>query len=274
MDIINHCYENIDLGKINAFSLEGVLKKYSTEKLHIHESHQILGFKSGMSLLLDESKKQPLYNNMTAFIPAGCPHRSIVLGKEVVYKSLYISRELFDSSNSHIRVFDISELGKALFYKINLSNNVSLDTEEDLTSECLQLFLKILKQDMKKRSSIARLPVASKPQNQAVIQYIENHYAEKIRLKDFSDLIHCTERHISRIFKEELKISIFEYLKIFRVMKASFKLDITNKTITETAYECGYESISCFYKDFGQIFSITPRQFKKRIAGGLTSFWE
>jgi len=144
---------------------------------------------------------------------------------------------------------------------------------------------------MKKRSSIARLPVASKPQNQAVIRYIENHYKEKIRLKDFSDLINCTERHISRIFKEELKISIFEYLKIFRVMKASFKLDITNKTITETAYECGYESISCFYKDFsqifsitwltvrfrfrvifGQIFSITPRQFKKRIAGGLTSF--
>jgi transcriptional regulator GlxA family with amidase domain len=93
---------------------------------------------------------------------------------------------------------------------------------------------------------------------------LKKNYREKIELQDFTRLQPYTTRHISRFFKEEMKISIFEYLKIYRILQASIKLETTTKTVTEISYACGYNSISCFFHDFGQIFSLTPRQFRNR----------
>jgi AraC-like DNA-binding protein len=129
---------------------------------------------------------------------------------------------------------------------------------------CLKLFLSILVEDLKQRSPLARLPVATSLQNRTIIDYIEKHYTEKINLRDFGQLQPYTLRHLSRMFKDELKISIFEYLKIYRILQASIRLETTDETITEIAYGCGYNSISCFFKDFSQIFSVTPRQFRLR----------
>lgn len=249
-----------------AFILEGRLKKYSTEELHSHESHQILRFKSGISLLLDEQKQVPLFNRMTAFIPAGCLHRSIVLGREVEYKSLYIDPAALPVNVDHIRVFDMSELGIALFGRINFTFHRRQEEQADhsLQQECLQLFLRILVEDIKQQSPLALLPVTTSLQNSIIIDYIEKHYPDKIVLQDFGPLLPYTLRHISRMFKNDLKISIFEYLKIYRILRASIQLETTDDTVTEIAYACGYNSISCFFKDFSTIFSVTPRQFRFR----------
>lgn len=267
MDIIKKRERSItDLSIHLPFTLEGRLKKYSTEELHHHDSHQVLRCHSGISLLQDEDKQVPLFNRMTAFIPAGCLHRSIVLGREVKYKSLYIDPLFLPTELNHIRIFDMSELGIALFARINypLGNRLEEQADHSLQQECLQLFLRILEEDLKQHSPVVLLPVATSPHNKIIIEYIEKHYPEKIELQDFSHLLPCTLRHISRVFKEELNISIFEYLKIYRILQASIELETTNDTITDIAYACGYNSISCFFKDFNTIFSITPRQFRIR----------
>jgi AraC-like DNA-binding protein len=252
----------------NAFTLEGNLQKNSTENLHFHESHQILLFNSGISLLLDEQKKQPLFNSMTAFIPAGCPHRSIVLGRRVEYKSLYIRPELFPVSPTSIRVFDMSELGIALMNRMQFPLKEGSQAGDNILQQSsLDLFLKVLTEDIGKRSAVARLPVAIRKENQAITHYLEHNFRERIELKEIARLLPFTTRHISRVFKNEMKISIFEYLKIYRILQASIEIQTTTETITEIAYACGYNSISCFFRDFAQIFSITPRQFKNRRIG-------
>lgn len=254
------------LVSLPAFTLEGQLKKYSTEKLHFHESHQILRCNSGISLLLDEHKQVPLFHRMTAFIPAGCLHRSVVLGRQVEYKSLYIQPGLLQVSREGIRVFDMSELGIALFGRIEFPFSPSREETNDksLQQDCLRLFLRILEEDLKHRSPLARLPIAESPQNTIIIDHIKAHYTEEVELQDFGALLPYTLRHISRMFKDEVKISIFEYLKIYRILQASIQLETTDDSITEIAYGCGYNSISCFFKDFSQIFSVTPRKFRFR----------
>lgn len=249
----------------DAFTIEGSLQKNSTENLHFHESHQILLFNYGISILLDGQKKQPLFNRMTAFIPAGWPHRSIVLGRRVEYKSLYITPEMFPGAPTSIRIFDMSDLGIALM------NRIQLPIQEDfpagninLQQNCLELFVKVLAEDIGKRSTVARLPVATRKENIAVTDYLERNFRERIELKEIARLLPYTSRHISRLFTKEMKISIFEYLKLYRILQASIEIQTTTKTITEIAYSCGYNSISCFFKDFAQIFSTTPRHFKNR----------
>lgn len=270
MDIsANHQPDVLSFNDHSAFTLEGTLQKNSTENLHVHDSHQILHFNSGISLLLDNIKQQPLFNSMTAFIPAGCPHRSVVLGRMVEYKSLYIKQEMFPDPPVGIRVFDMSELGIALLNRIKVPVFEFLQDVDTnpLQQDCLQLFLKILTKDIERRSAVARLPVASLEQNLLITNYIQTHYRERITLQDFSRILPYTTRHLSRCFKQEMKISIFEYLKIYRILQASIEIETTGKTITEVAYSCGYNSISSFFNDFSQIFSMSPGQFRKRRGG-------
>ena len=75
-------------------------------------------------------------------------------------------------------------------------------------------------------------------------------------------------RHLSRLFKADLKITIFEYLRLYRILMASIEMHNPKRTVTEIALDCGYESLSSFYRDFNLIFAVTPKFFRANIPGG------
>ncbi len=244
-----------------SFILEGTLQEFSTKDLHYHSCHQFLRISTGITLLVEENKKQPLFSNMTAFIPAGLPHRSIVMGEEVNYKSLYLDDNLIRISINEIVIFDMSELGVALFDRVEISQN-----PDTIDSMCLDLLLKLIEKEIDLKSPLTRIPIPEKPENKKITNYIEKNFNKKLTLSEFTNVLHYSERHISRMFKEDLNVSIFEYLKLYRIFMASLKLCmISSETITDIAYSCGYDSLSSFYKDFRAIFAITPKVFKQNM---------
>jgi AraC-like DNA-binding protein len=248
-----------------AITLNGRMKTHSTRHLHTHGYHQVLTIWDGVSLLVDQTSKQPLFGSMTAFIPGDRPHRSIVIGDEVGYKSLYLSPELFDPGVPEILLFDISDLGAALFNRIHIRNPI--DLESGLNLKCLELLLKVLKEDMTRPANLVRLPEPSNPQNRDIINFIENNYSRRLTMPDFEHEFPYSGRHLSRVFKQDLKITIFDYLRLYRVLMASIELNDPVRSITDIAYGVGYDSISSFYRDFNLIFAVTPKAFRKRTAG-------
>ncbi len=254
---------DIEQNVISAATLSGTFRDYSTEPLHSHPLHQILRIRNGVSLLVGEDQKLPLFGNMTAFIPAGFPHRSIVIGDQVSYKSLYLKRDLFDQAEDEIRIFDISELGNALFNKMKFPWDQR--PFSPMMNACLSLFLKTLDEDLAHSSQLVSLPSATDPSNQRIIDFVEKNYQRKLSLSDFAAISPYSARHISRLFKQDLQLTIMEYLKLYRILMSAVMLQSENKSITEIAYECGYESLSCFYTDFGKILSTTPKAFMQQI---------
>ncbi len=247
------------------FILEGTLKEFSTEDLHYHSCHQFLRISTGITLLVKENEKQPLFSNMTAFIPAGLPHRSSVMGEVVNYKSIYLDDSLFNPvfnpGLNEIVIFDMSELGVALFNRIDISQ----PRADDISRHSLNLFLKLMEKEVLFKSNLTRIPVPQNPDNKKITAYIEDNFDKKITLSEFTNVLHYSDRHISRIFKEDLNVSIFEYLKLYRIFQSALKLCENNsETITSIALSCGYDSLSSFYKDFREIFSLTPKLFKQK----------
>jgi AraC-like DNA-binding protein len=251
----------LDLEGLGAFILKGSLKTFSTEALHYHSCHQLLRISSGITLLVDEEKKQPLFSNMTALIPAGVAHRSLVMGEAVHYKSIYLDRPLLKREENRVVIFDMSDLGVALFDRIEGDQ-----TDEGLNQQCLNLLLKLVEKELSCLSSLTRIPLPHNRENKKIISFMEDNFYKRLSLSDFTTVLNFSERHISRIFKEDLGISIFEYLKLYRIFRASLMLCETgyNQSITEMAFSCGYDSLSSFYKDFKAIFSFTPKQFRER----------
>jgi len=246
-----------------ALTLSGRLESYSTRRMHTHAYHQMLTIQNGVSLLADRIRKQPLFGSMTALIPADLPHRSTVVGECVTYKSLYFAPELFHTEISEIIIFDMSNLGAALFNRIMIRN--ASDLGSCLNRECLDLLLKVLHEKIGRPVNLARLPQPNHPQNQRVIDFIERNYVLRLTMSDFVAAFPYSERHLARLFKADIKISIFDYLRLYRTLMASVGLSVSPRTITEIAYDCGYESISSFYRDFNLIFALTPKAFRVRM---------
>ena len=86
-------------------------------------------------------------------------------------------------------------------------------------------------------------------------------------MPDFEHEFPYSGRHLSRLFKQDLKITLFDYVRLYRILMASIALSGTSRPITDIAYEVGYDSISSFYRDFNLVFSVTPKVFRKRTAG-------
>ena len=248
--------------------MSGKLTDFSTEKLHSHNVHQILMISDGVSLLVEESRKQPLYGNMCAFLPAGCLHRTVVIGESVTYQSLYISEELIKLPSAGIIIFNLSELGVALFDRI--SSDRSRDFSHGIMKDLLDIFIKILIEDINAGENHYILPQPASEECSKLTVYIEKNYMNKISLADFKSVLPYSERHIARLFSSEMKITLFEYLRIYRMFMASVMLH-EKRTILEISLECGYESLSSFYNDFSRYFSFTPAEFRKCVSKKIDS---
>jgi len=246
-----------------ALTLSGRLEDYSTRKMHTHDHHQLLAIRNGVSLLVDSTRKQPLFGSMAALIPAKLPHRSTVVGDFVTYKSLYFAPELFHADVSEITVFTMSGLGTTLFNRIVVHKEPDLGM--GLNRECLDLLMKILNEDIRRPVNLVRLPQPKDPQARAVIDFIERNYARKLGMSDFTASFPYSGRHLSRLFKADIKISIFDYLRLYRILMASVALSVSPATITQVAYDSGYESISTFYRDFNAIFAQAPKAFREHM---------
>jgi AraC-like DNA-binding protein len=258
----------IDLPGVDqpALTLSGVMETYSTSTLHEHSYHQVLRITNGVTLLVDPIRKQPLFGNMTAFIPAHLPHRSTVIGAAVQYKSLYLSPELFKPEQQQICLFNSSPLGTALFERIKIDGRKDLSS--GLNQACLDLLLKLLPEDMQRPVNLVRVPQPRLSENRKVIAYIEKNYTRRLTMDDITAAIPYSGRHLSRRFKADLNITIFEYLRLYRILMASIALSDTSRTITQAAYDTGYDTLSSFYRDFNIFFACTPRAFRNRSAKG------
>jgi AraC-like DNA-binding protein len=125
--------------------------------------------------------------------------------------------------------------------------------------ECLALFLKICRTDMRRKLKHLLLPIPHDHVAQKVADYIAANYAGEIGLQDIAAHAGYSKRHIGRRFADDVKITIFEYLRLYRAFRASQALAHERKKITAVAFDCGYESVSSFYRDFEKYFGLTPR---------------
>jgi AraC-like DNA-binding protein len=98
----------------------------------------------------------------------------------------------------------------------------------------------------------------------SVHRYIEDHYQEKIDISKMAELTHLSNAAFCRYFKKMTLMTFTEFLNQYRINQAK-KLLILDKNVTETCYECGFESLSYFNRTFKKVVGENPLQFKKKI---------
>lgn len=94
------------------------------------------------------------------------------------------------------------------------------------------------------------------------LEYINENYAEQISTAELSKISNFSEAYFCRIFKKILGTTAMEYLNFVRVCKAEHLLK-KGASVSDTAYQTGFASLSYFNRTFKKYKYYTPSEYKR-----------
>ena len=97
---------------------------------------------------------------------------------------------------------------------------------------------------------------------QKVKQYINEHYAEPLKLADLADLVGMSPVSFSRFFRQRTGRTLSDYIVDIRLGFAARMLVDSSRNISEICYECGFNNLSNFNRTFKAKRNYTPRDFR------------
>ena len=100
--------------------------------------------------------------------------------------------------------------------------------------------------------------------------YIQQNYTRSFSLEELSETIGVSKSYLSRIFKMDTGIPLWDYLNRYRIQKAKELLLTTDKSITVIAANVGYEDTSYFSRVFHEIAGCSPRAYRQQLQSPAT----
>lgn len=96
-----------------------------------------------------------------------------------------------------------------------------------------------------------------------VLAYIEEHLGEKLDLETLASVSCFSLYHFHRIIRAHLNESLGSYIIRQRLQTAAMLLEHSKKSISEIAYDIGYETPSSLSKAFKSRFGCSPKDFRE-----------
>jgi two-component system response regulator YesN len=137
-----------------------------------------------------------------------------------------------------------------------LTKVMSIDNQADLCawiSSALNDFIERVyeQQDSKKVTQI-------KP----AVDFIEANYDQQLTLAMVAKTACLSVSRMAHLFKEQMDITIIDYLTNVRINHAKRLLLSSEKSCTTICFEVGYNNQSYFTRTFKELVGITPKQYR------------
>ena len=97
-----------------------------------------------------------------------------------------------------------------------------------------------------------------------ILSFISMHYQENISVKDLAREMGYDHRYVTSLIKKGLDTTFRALLNEYRIQNAQYLLATESKNIAEIAYECGYDSLCSFNRNFKEITGTTPKLFRQK----------
>lgn len=110
-----------------------------------------------------------------------------------------------------------------------------------------------------------RAPAHHSPVIRTMREYLDEHYAAPLSLRDMASLVHTSPATLVRRFSAELGMPPHEYL-VSRRIDAARALAGTDRSLREIAQLTGFADQSHLHRHFTRIVGVTPGRFHRHIA--------
>ncbi len=98
-------------------------------------------------------------------------------------------------------------------------------------------------------------------------EYLMNNYRQEVNLKQLAELVNMAEGSLCRFFRENMGMTIFEYLNQIKTDFACKLLMNQDLSIMEVGFDSGFNNLSHFNKQFRKTTGIPPSEYRKKFKG-------
>lgn len=252
---------------------------------HYHEYNEINLIKSGHGLYYINDKKYFILPNDIFIINKSEPHFAWSAGDlkilVLAFPSSFVSLGNEDLlSNEFFKPFSICSQG--LFNKIS--------SEDHLNPYFIEVIKKIEEEYYKKEEAYKPMIKAlvlqlmsyflryykSKNINpnqdiykenytkiEKAIEYMQENYNQPLHIEQLAKICSLSKSHFCFTFKSTMGLTPLDYLTKLRIHKAMELLSNSNLSVTEIAFEVGFNSVTSFNISFKKWTGITPSEYRK-----------
>lgn len=97
---------------------------------------------------------------------------------------------------------------------------------------------------------------------EALDSYIRENISDEISNTELGAIFGYHPFYISKLLKDKKGQTLHQYVIAYRFKLAKRLLQLTSKSISEIAEECGFTDASYFTKSFKASFGVTPKEFR------------
>ncbi len=167
-----------------------------------------------------------------------------------------VNQDITLEDRNHIHTHDFSSIASPI-YQIN----TTLQEQDHDKHILIDLLTQELVYHMIKRNYIHNVYTSDQTNPiKYAIHYLHQHIKDNISITELAYQMNLSPSHFSSLFKNATGISPKAYLSMLKLKKAKQLLE--TKTVTEVAYELGYENISYFIHLFKKEYGTTPKKYK------------
>ncbi|MBD5155596.1 MAG: helix-turn-helix domain-containing protein [Oscillibacter sp.] len=134
-----------------------------------------------------------------------------------------------------------------------------LETQPEIRALSRDAFAFYLKevQTLEKKRTFSR-PIAQ------CLDYIYNHLHQPISLQDLADLTDLNPSYLSTLFREEMGLTVSDYIMSKKMEAARNMLKYTSETYAEISAVLNFSSQSHFIRAFKKYNGETPKQYREK----------
>lgn len=223
------------------------------DPFHSHERAQLSYANSGVMLFITDHSSFVLPPQRAIWLPAGVRHKAICRGPVNIH-TVFIDPDIEYLPHA-CRVFEVSPLVRALIQEV-FGFQPAYD-EEGREGRIVRLLLEEI-QHMPNIPVMARMPADSRLLR--VCQAILDDPADPRDIDDWANLANMGRRTFTRLFKQQTGMGLATWRQQVRLMEA-LSLLASGVSVTNVAYDVGYESPSAFTAMFHRSFGVPPSQY-------------
>jgi AraC-like DNA-binding protein len=98
-----------------------------------------------------------------------------------------------------------------------------------------------------------------------ITEYVMQNFDKEIALPEVAQIANMAVTTFCNFFKEQYRTTFVEYLNSVRIGHACKLLSEKDQNIVEVAYECGFNNLANFNRQFKKYKRMTPSQFRKTV---------
>lgn len=253
---------------------------------HYHSDYEVIYIKKSFGIRIIGNNIHNYQAGEVVVLGPGLPHFHVVGDMNEADDDAYIEtiavlfpESIFDSNAqfpefAQVHVF-LEHLKYGIELKAHTKTQVQQILEQMTVAPSLTNFIalfKIFEIISDKNSSYKRLSTVKydnkKIYNQKtkhILAYVANNYQENIKISDVAQQAGLSKTGFCNFFIAQTGYTFSHYLNLLRVSKACELLATTKKSVSEIAFEAGYENLAYFNRKFKEIKEETPKNFRRGI---------